>query len=126
MAGLDRSIDPLTRDYVEDGAGGWETTRDASTAIWHQVQGRLGGWAGDPQAGSRFHTLARAKSSSRTPAVVADIARGALRPLVAAGLISEPDIIVERDRSRIASETTVTDLQTGEQLDLTDLLSFNT
>lgn len=124
MAGTDRVIDPVTRDYVEDGAGGWEETRNASTAVYFQVQIEKGNWAGRPGAGSRFHQLARAKSSQRTVAVLSDMAREAMQPLVDAGLISEPTIVVERDVNRIASETTVVDQQTGEELDLGSLLPF--
>lgn len=124
MAGKDRRIDPVTRDYIADDAGGWEYTRTAATAIYHQVQGELDRWAGDPERGSRFYTLARAKSSLRTPQVVVDIARQALEPLVAEGRITEPEVEIERDRDRIRMQVVVTDLSTGEELDLTELLPF--
>jgi phage gp46-like protein len=125
MPGWDRTIDPVTGDYIDDGAGGTETTMTAQTAIHHQLQGELGSWAGDDLAGSRFHTLARAKNSLRTPQVLEDMARECLRPLVAEGLISEPEIVVERDVNRIAIETTCRDLQSGEELVVTTVLPFN-
>jgi len=125
MSGLDRKLDPSTGDYVADDAGGWETTRSAQNAIYHQIKGELDRWVGDPQAGSRFYTLARAKSSVRTPQVVVDIARQALARLVAVGRITAPEIETERDRDRILQRIVTTDLETGEQLDLTDLLPFS-
>ena len=53
MPGLDRKINPLTRDYIDDGAGSTETTRNASTAIWHQFNTVKDRWWGDAEADFR-------------------------------------------------------------------------
>jgi hypothetical protein len=127
MAGLDRRIDPLTRDYIFDASTGtWELTRSAETALYHQVVGELENWAGDPDAGSRFYELARGKSTLRTPAVLRDILNECTAPLVAEGRIAVESIRAERQAvDRAAAETTVIDLETGEELDLVNLLPLD-
>lgn len=125
MPGLDRRIDPATRDYISDGSGGYEKTRTAETAVYHQMRGNLGQWALDPDAGGRLYELARAKSGLRTPVIVADMLEELLKPLVREGLIGDPTIIVERELDRIADETTVVDLTSGEQLPLVSLIPYN-
>lgn len=126
MAGLDRVLDPQTKDYVLGANGAWQTTRTAATAIYHAVKGNFGQWPGDPDAGSRFFELARAKSiAAKSAIVLADISRGALKPLVDEGRITEPQIVAEREIDRVAQSVVVYDRQTGEQLSLTRLLSFN-
>ena len=126
MAGRDRQIDPKTGDYIRDAAtGSWKTTRDSSTAVYHQIKGNLGGWAGDELAGSRFHRLAQAKSSLQTPAVIEDMSRQAMAPLVEDGRITEPVLAQDRNVDKIANSITVTDLQTESDLDLTALIPMN-
>lgn len=123
MAGLDRVINPETGDYVETAEGQWETTRNAQTAIYHQIRTKRNGWAGDPDAGSDFHELDRGKSTLRTPVVIRDMTERALAPLVDEGRITEPDIDVERDGTRAAQEATVTDLQSKEEIGLASILA---
>lgn len=125
--GLDRRIDPITRDYIlDETTGQWETTRSAETKVYHQVTGDRDMWAGDHLAGSRFHELARGKSTLLTPAVIADILSECLEPLVDAGYITPPEIQAERPASdRAIASTTTTDLTTGEELDLVDLLPLD-
>lgn len=125
MAGVTRVIDPNTRDYVADTARGTnQTTRNASTPLYHQFKTMLGQWWGDPTAGSRFHELRRAKSLLRTPVIIQDMANEAARPLVDAGQITELDFDSERITDRINTSMTATDIQSGEELELTDLLPF--
>jgi phage gp46-like protein len=125
MAGKSRVIDPITKDYVLDEARGTVmVVRDARTAIYHQVQTRLGQWWGDPGAGSRLFELERAKSLLRTPIVIKDIFSEALAPLVEDGRITEPAFESLRTIDRIDTSVTTSDMQTGEELELTDLLPF--
>lgn len=125
MAGLDRQLDPNTGDYIrDDDRNTVLKSRDATTPIYHQVKTEIGQWLGDPDAGSRFTELDRAKSVERTQVVIRDIMTEALAPLVDDGRITPLEFRSERDIDRVDSETTVTDLQTGETLVLTDLLSF--
>lgn len=123
MPGRDLKIDPETGDYVSDGAGGYETTTDASTAMYHQIRGNLGQWAGDPKAGSRLHEFDRAKSFvSRTEREIVDAIDQALKPLVDASLITAPEHVTERTTDRVVTETTVRDRTTGQVIDLSDVL----
>lgn len=125
MGRLNRKIDPATRDYVEDpDTGGTATTRNSLTVIYHQVKTRLGQWWGDPLAGSRLFELERAKSLIRTPIVTQDMFSEALAPLVADGRHTEPAFESERGTDRINTKIVATDLQSGEELELTDLLPF--
>lgn len=125
MAGLDRVIDPLTKDYVSDGAGGRQKTRDASTAIYHQFLTRLGKWIGDVDAGSRFFTLDRAKNPISSPLTIQDIATEALTPLVDAERITAPTFRSDRSLERVITAIDVTDIQSGESLNLLNLLPLS-
>ncbi len=124
MAGLDRVIDPVTKDYVSDGNGGRLKTRTARTAIYHQLITRLGQWWGDPTAGSGFFELARSVSTLQTPRVIEDVTTQALKRLVDLGRITAPVFETERVGDRVNHSVTVTDIQSGETLKLTSLLPF--
>jgi len=124
MAGFNRTINAATRDYVSDGKGGTEKTRNAQTPLCYQIATQLNQWWGDPDAGSRLFELERAKSSLRTPIVLRDILAQALQPLVDEGRLTEPAIETDRNLDRIDSSILTTDLSTGEQLDLVELLQF--
>lgn len=126
MAGKTRVIDAQTKDYVTNDAGnGTKTTRNASTAIYHQIKTQLGEWWGDPTAGSRMFELDRAKNALASPLVIQDIWSEALQPLINDGRITVPVFETERLTDRVNIEVTSTDLQSGEQLELTDLLPFD-
>ena len=122
MAGFDRVIDPVSRDYVSDGKGGRKKTRDASTAIYHQFITQLGRWIGGPDKGSDFFKLDRAKNPLSKPMEIQDIAVAALAPLVEEERITEA--VFEQDRSidRVLTKINVTDIQSGEKLELLNLL----
>jgi len=83
----DIKIDPRTRDFVDDGAGGWVETNDSSTAVLMQLDCEEGSWWGDPLAGSQVAAVMRAEI--QTPdQVQAAIAR-AMAAMVRGGLISD-------------------------------------
>lgn len=50
--GLDRLIDPTTRDYVRDGAGGWVETADSRTIMLGALSIELGASPFDPDHGT--------------------------------------------------------------------------
>lgn len=126
MGNVDREINPTTRDYVEDPAiGATKTTRNQLTAIYHQAKTELDQWWGDPDAGGRLKDLSRSKSLVLTPIVIQDIWTELLQPLIDDGRITEPVFESVRKVDRIDVELTVTDLQSGEELKLTDLLPFD-
>jgi len=125
MAGTDRVIDPTTRDYVlDETTNSYETSRSARSAVYHSIIGHRGKWAADPEYGSRINELLRTQNSFRTPAVIRDMLNEALSLLIEDGRIAEPEVVIERDKSRVLIEVTVLDLHSGETIDITDLLPF--
>jgi len=124
MAGRDRKIDPTTKDYVSDEAGGYETVTDARTAIYLAIQGERGRWWGNPTAGSRLWELAGGKSLDRITSVeIADALRQALQGLVDAERITEPEIVTERDGNRVLFEVVTVDRSNGESIAVSELIS---
>lgn len=126
MPGLDRELDPVAGDYVPNGKGGTKTTRSAATAVVHQFRLSHNTWPGDPDAGIRNQILDRAKSSPPTAVAIEDMTRDALQPLVDLDWITVPRVVVERQPAgRVAHEVVAVDRQTGEELRLTKLATFN-
>jgi phage gp46-like protein len=124
MPGRDRVIDPLSKDYKADANGLREMTRTARTAIYHQLLGKKGQWMGDPDAGSEFHLLSRAKNPTTSPRVIRDIMTRALQGLIDEGRITVPTYEQERTIDRVTTSLVTIDQQSGETLDLVDLLPF--
>lgn len=115
MPGLDRVIDPITRDYVDDDNGGFAETPTIETSVYHQAMGHLGQWAGDAAAGSRFYTLQRENADHATMLRAKDILREAYQPLVDAGLATELTVDTDRDAlNRLVVKATARDAQFGE------------
>ena len=123
MPGRDMTIDPLTRDYVSDGAGGYKRTTGAETSVYRQLMDDLGKWVGHSETGSRLFELARAKSlEGRAVRDVQNIIERALQPLVASGRIGPPEFHGERDVTRVLTSTTIRDLTLGQSIVLADIL----
>jgi len=121
MPGWDLEIDPITRDYIDDGHGAFKTTVTAETAIYHQFMTHRNRWAGDPDAGCRLYQLPR-KLSDENVRTAIDMCKEAMAPLLAAGLVADYHLSTERDqRGRLGIVGTVEDTQAGE-LDITPLL----
>ncbi|MFA9271081.1 MAG: phage GP46 family protein [Baekduiaceae bacterium] len=124
MPGLDRKIDPITHDYVSDGAGGYEKTSTAQTALQHQLQDELGNWVGDPDAGSNLFKFARGGNSERRAAGLRDGVRAAVKPLVDAGMVADVQVGTTRDQTgRLALQSSLRDVQSGAQVSLVPMLS---
>ncbi len=83
---FDIKIDPVTRDFVDDGAGGWLEVDDSSTAVICQLDSREGRWWGDPVAGSRVKEIL--ESDLATPELIEDAVKRAMTALVQAKAIS--------------------------------------
>jgi phage gp46-like protein len=120
MAGINRKIDTALGDYVDNGAGSTETTRNALPVVYHQGRLRRGAWSGDSDAGIRDEPLEQAKASERTERVIKDIWAEAMAPLVEEGRVGPPEIVVEKDGEDITYEVVLDDSQTGESLRLAD------
>ena len=126
MAGFNRRIDPRSRDYVSDGKGGTLKDRDARTPLYLAIKIQKGLWPLGPEDGSTFHELRRTVSDLTTVRVVVDKTINAVQPLVDAGRVEPPVIRTERILDRINEEVCIVDIQTGEELELTDLLPLVT
>lgn len=125
MPGRQRRIDPVTRDYVADDAGSYETTTTAETALYLQISVHRGKWWGDAEAGSRLHELAQAKLfANSTQQKIRDIVTEAVRPLLELGYVRDLQFRQERQGTRIVTAATATDAQSGERLTLAEILPF--
>lgn len=119
---MDRRLDPVTRDYLDDGAGGYLETPTIETMVLHQTLNQAGGDPTDPQGGSRVHELlAGAAGPGQVPAV-RDAIAVALQPLVSAGLAADLRIDVEIANGRILAETHLRDVAGTEPEDLAIVL----
>lgn len=124
MAGLDRAINPLTGDYIDDGKGGWKYTALADTKCYHQLKTARNTWPGDPDAGADFNLLTR-KETDEEIARAADMVRDALKPLINLNYVS--DLILETGRDeagRPAIQSSVTDTQSGAPVELDALVPY--
>lgn len=115
MAGYDRTIDPLTGDYVDATGGEYQETLTIRTAIYHQLRTERLRWWGDPYAGSELY-LAKHQGTGIVGARFADNAiRQALQPFVDEGLAADLQVDVTADaRGRIIIDSSITDIQNGE------------
>lgn len=113
MRGSDRRIDPVTRDYVDDGAGGYKETQTLETAVVHQVLDEYGADPGDELAGSTIHLLPRRSNGVLTKAEARNAAAVALQPLITAGFARNLRVVVEQAGTRLLVETQITDVNAG-------------
>lgn len=116
--GGDFKIDPVTRDFVADGAGGWETSDDSRGAVLCQLETRYQAWAGDPTAGSRIAEMMESGDPLEERALLDEVRR-ALQVLVDAGVISELVVNGDRDEAgRLAVLIYYRDSTTGSPVDV--------
>lgn len=122
MAGLDRTIDPLTGDYVDAEGGEYEETRTIAPAVYHQLKTPRNGWWGDPERGSDLHLVRRRNLNRDTVLFAENAIRTALQPFIEQRLARDLVVKSETDaRGRLTMESEITDIQ-GVQIDLTDIV----
>ncbi len=96
MAGYDRKIDPVTRDYVDnDDANGFELVSNISTSLYHDLQTELNSWWGDETAGSALFQVFRMGLNSETLAFARLSVKAVLEKYVRIGLATDPFVDVE-------------------------------
>lgn len=123
MPGTDLAIDPVTRDFVDDGAGDWLDDATIAPQVRHQVLDKLGLWWADRFAGCAAYAIP-AKANRRTFLLYEDAYRDALSVFIESGLAEDLSIEVFEDRpGRLDYEASIVDVQHGE-LALTPLLTF--
>lgn len=89
----DIKIDFVTRDFVDDGFGGWVEIDDSSTAVLCQIECEEGRWWGDMKAGSQNAAIMRSDLPTADDLELST--KRALAALAAAGMIS--NVAVEQD-----------------------------
>lgn len=113
----DFKIDPITRDFVRDGRGGWEHTETADTAVLHQLEIHYGTWWGDDAIGSRLHDRALF-ASDPGPGVAAETTR-ALGLLVDEQLIGDVQVTAKEVKAgRVDGRTSYRLVETGQLVQL--------
>ncbi len=94
MPGIDRRIDPVTKDYIDDGVGGYENTTTVETAGYHQIQTQIDRWWADPTKGSGVYLVPQMTLSEATIQFLEDTIRAAFQALIDAGLAREQRVEV--------------------------------
>ena len=124
MPGLDRMIDWRTGDYIDDGSGGTEYTPTIATQVYHQIQGRLGDWVGDDEAGSRLFELGRSGNDIETLDAANEILKSALKPFIDDGSATDlqTEVVEDENKNRMALHSEMRDAQYGDPMDLSPLL----
>jgi len=123
MPGLDRVIDPITRDYVDDGYGGDVETTSLQPQLHHTLLDRRNQWPPFPGGGNEAHLVERLADETSMNEL-----RGAyedaLRPYVTDGLAEDMVVEVTRDQlNRLAWVASLVDKQYGK-IELTPLLAY--
>ncbi len=118
---LDRRINPLTGDYVMDGAK-YEYTSTIETGCYHQCKGQRNRWPGDPNAGSDLYLIPTKGLTRSTVVFAEDAIRRALQPFIDSGDATDLQIETEVEPTfgRLILQSSITDVQAG-QLNLTDI-----
>lgn len=118
MPGLDRKIDPLTRDYVDAGHGEYVETQSIQPALYHQFRTERGRWWGDPDAGSDLYLVARRNLDTGAVVFGKNALRAAAQPFVDDG--QARDLVIDGagdERGRLVLFVSLTDTTTGEALE---------
>lgn len=120
MPGEDRVIDPMTRDYVDDGQGSWEKTTTVATALYLQLTSELNAWAGDPEAGSELHLIAKDGKGDRVGLKKAeDFVRRAFRSFLDEGRIADLKVSVDTNQlGRLVLVMSCRDVQQGTGVEI--------
>lgn len=101
----DLAMDPITGDFVSDGAGGWQRTEYGDTSVLHQLACEYDRWWGDWLLGSLFYDRDRF-TAAPAPLIVAETKR-ALGVLEADRTIADVTAAaVEVGAGRVDVETT--------------------
>jgi phage gp46-like protein len=125
MPGLDRLLDPVTRDYVPDGRGSTQKTATAQTKLHHALLGDAEKWSLDADSGSTLWQFKRSNASEEVLGQVRAAQEAALRPLMRDQIIDQLEVEGVRDTThRFLIESEARDVQTGEQLNLSPLMPF--
>lgn len=114
MAGRDRIIDPVTKDYVKNSAGGYKTTRTIGTKAYHQLMGHRGQDWSDEDAGSDLHEAKHHGAGAEGVAFVEDAIKVGLSRLIREGLAHSLKVEAVAVDGRIEWDASAVDIQGAE------------
>lgn len=114
MPGKDRKIDPVTRDYIKDDVGGYETTTSIGTQVYHQLAGELDQWWGDSSAGSELHLVKYQGAGADGEAFAENAAKTALARFQQEGLARDLWVEAEAVGTRVYTSARMVDIQGAE------------
>lgn len=88
----DRRLDPVTEDFIDDSAGGFEPCDVIENQIAFSYLIEYGSWEGDPTLGHKFKELARATNTVENRNRLRDLAKQAVQWLVDLGSLDSVEI----------------------------------
>lgn len=105
-------FDPITRDWIRDGKGGFVRTAGSDTTVMHNILTHFGEDPLDPDSGSLFHDASRFLGD--TKALLEDEARRCNAALVARGVITSVTATARVDeRGGAEVDISYRDVRTG-------------
>lgn len=115
----DLAIDPVTKDFIRDGAGGWERTTTGDTAVRNQIEIRFGEWWGDAAIGSLLHDRGRFAADPGPDLLVGAEIRRAMQLLVTEQYLADLDVVAAETRAgRVDARTSYRLVDSGQRVDL--------
>lgn len=114
MAGRDRLIDPVTRDYIKDANGGYKTTNTIGTQIYHQLAGKRNHWCLDGDAGSDLHEGKHHGTGEDGIAFHEDAVKTALARFIENGQARDLQVEVTAQGNRVSVDASIIDIQGAE------------
>lgn len=124
MPGLDLRLND-DGDYIDDGAGFFESDLTAGSAVRHQVLGELESWVGDLLAGRIQHGISGRNASEAEADLERDSLIKGLRPLEIAGLIDMIEVTVEKVLpTRFQVNVRTRDTQSGGTISVGQIVDF--
>ena len=124
MAGRDLRLDE-TGDYIDDGAGFFESNLTAGSAVRHQILGVLESWVGDLRAG-RIQNGVKGRNASEAEAdLEKDSLEKSLGQLESAGLIDMIEVTVTKETpTRFRVNVRTRDTQSGGTISVGQIIDF--
>ncbi len=114
----DLAMDPITGDFISDGAGGWLRTEYGDTAVLHQLTCHYDRWWAGPTIGSLLFDRDRF-GAAPGPLVQAEVER-AFGLLVRNGMIADLQVTAaETGAGQVLVRTTYRLVATGQLVDAT-------
>ena len=99
----DRRLDPVTADFVDGSAGGFESCDDIENQVAFSLLVPLGSWEGDPLLGHRLGELDRATNTVENRNRLRSIVLDAVAWLVDLGKLARVEVTVESHSATAAA-----------------------